>query len=148
MAKIISPASGRVLFVKRKPNYVHIAVFLNIYDNHTQYSPVEGIILKQIYFPGNFYPAYLDIGTKNEQLITFIGSEYGLFVVKQIAGTLFKRIVSNIDQGQIVKQSEPIGKIKLGSRVDLYIPNDFNIITNLKKGDQVEAGESVIALLS
>lgn len=145
MQEIISPASGKVIFVKKKQNYTHIAVFLNIYDNHTQYSPIDGVISKQIYFPGNFYPAYLDIGTKNEQLITIMCSRFGLFVIKQIAGTLFKRIISDVRPGDLVSQAEPIGKIKLGSRVDLYMPN--SVKTSLKEGDRVEAGKTIVGII-
>ena len=143
--KIISPASGKVIFVKEKSNYTHIAIFLNIYDNHTQYAPVDGIINDMIYFPGNFYPAFLNIGMKNEQLVTIINSAIGPFVIKQIAGTLFKRIVSYVNKGNVIRQRQQIGEIKMGSRVDLYMPKIIKPL--IKKDDKVIAGESIIGTI-
>jgi phosphatidylserine decarboxylase len=122
-----------------------ISIFMNIHNVHVNRMPIEGEITETIHLSGSHIPAFKKESEKNERFIIKIKSSIGLIKIIQIAGTLARRIVPYIKKNDILNRGEKIGIIKLGSRVDLYLPNKKNLIINVKKGDKVKAGESCVA---
>jgi phosphatidylserine decarboxylase len=156
--EVLCPADGRVVVLKKaverfylKKPAVHIAIFMNPLNNHVQRAPVDGKVLQKVYYPGEFLAAYEDkADLVNEQahlLVEFRvpGKKSGtesLMVIKQIAGFLCRRIRTSPEKGGRIRCGERIGRILLGSRVDLFLPRGFK--PAVKRGDQVRAGVTVL----
>jgi len=152
---IYSPAAGRITSIDTIENSNHskiikISIFLDMFDDHTQYTPTFGKILKQDHIPGRKLPAFLDVGSVNEQLMTHMYNPLvGNIYIKQIAGTLYRRIRSYLTPRQHVVHRQPMGKILFGSRVDLYIPQSNFIKSDiLQKGNLIYGGISVLGYYS
>jgi phosphatidylserine decarboxylase len=144
---MISPCNGRVLKIKEHGTHIQISVFLNIHNIHVQYSPISGKILSILHKEGEFHPAYLfEKSQYNERVETTLGTEFGNITVVQIAGQVARRIVSFLEKGQSVERGEPLGLIKFGSRVDIWIPIESvnNILIN--EGDYLDIGVPIIQL--
>jgi len=126
---------------------LHIAIFLSLIDDHTQYAPDNGIVSSTIWKKGEFNIASIFKKSNfNERQDTMISTKNGVITVRQIAGVIARTIVSFVKTGQEVKQKQPIGKIMLGSRVDLYVPFVNSIFNeNFKEGDRVVGGKSILA---
>ena len=148
---ILSAGDGKVVDIKEvfEDRYFHgqarkISIFLSVFNVHINRIPISGKVGYFEYKPGKFVQAFKPIAsTENEQ--TIIGIENGKtkVVVKQIAGILARRIVCHIREGYSVKRGERFGMIKFGSRVDLIIPLDAEVLVKL--GDKVKGGETAIA---
>jgi phosphatidylserine decarboxylase len=141
---IISPADGKVVSVE--PN--SISIFLSPVDVHVNWAPISGTVKNITYTKGKFLPAYKpESGRENENNALEILHESGQsIVVRQIAGTLARRIVCWVNQGDLISRGEKFGMIKLGSRVDIMFPEDTKIL--VKQGDRVYGGETIIGSLS
>jgi phosphatidylserine decarboxylase len=153
--QVISPADGKVVIVKtatekfflKKPS-VHIAIFMNPLNNHVQRAPFDGKVIKKVYHPGEFLAAYDDkADLVNEQAHLLVelkgkGKAKGRIVIKQIAGLLCRRVKTTPEAGDSIQRGKRIGRILLGSRVDVYMPKTFK--SNVKVGDQVRAGVTVL----
>ena len=151
---IVSPADGLVTFIGTeknplennldKNNYTKISIFLSIFDVHVNRMPSDCYISSIKYIPGKFINATLDKSSKeNERNIIYAKKNEYYFYVVQIAGLIARRIVCNIKNNQEVLKGERIGIIKFGSRVDLYLPKNFNILVS--KGQRVVGGETIIS---
>ena len=139
---VISPADGKVLKIVKHQDMYHIAIFLNIHNIHVQYAPIKGNIVSMKYKPGTFNPAYLfEKSQYNERMETILETEIGRVMVVQIAGLIARTIVPFKEIGDNVNQAEPIGLIKFGSRVDLWIPTTVDI--KIKEGDRIHIGDIV-----
>lgn len=141
---IICPADGKVLGLQyhKDKGLVQIALFLNVHNVHVQYAPISGKIVSQAHKDGKFHPAYMFKKSElNERTETVLYTDIGPVVIVQIAGLLARRIVSFHSVGTSVKQGEPMGLIKLGSRVDLYIPYKKISLNELKVGQRIRIGE-------
>jgi len=158
--EIISPADGKVVVLKKavekfylKKSSVHIAIFMNPLNNHVQRAPFNGKVVKKEYHPGEFLAAYDDKADLcNEQAHLVIELEKkkgakspGRIVLKQIAGLLCRRVKTDPEPGDKVVRGQRIGRILLGSRVDLFLPVGFK--PAVQKGDQVRAGLTVLGEL-
>ncbi len=144
-AVAVSPADGKVVSIKRdNPESTRISIFLNIFDVHVNRSPVAGKITKVQYQTGKFLVASKELASsQNEQNTVTVDSEGVRVVFAQIAGLIARRIVFNKKAGDEVQKGERIGLIKFGSRMDVFLGPEWNII--VKTGERVSAGSSVLA---
>ncbi len=159
--EVLSPADGKVVVLKtatekfylKKPS-VHIAIFMNPLNNHVQRAPYDGKVVNKVYHPGEFLAAYddkADLVNEQAHLVVDLkapgkkGKAMGRIVIKQIAGLLCRRVRTTPDKGNVIERGKRIGRILLGSRVDLFLPKGFK--PSVKLGDQVRAGVTVIGEL-
>lgn len=128
-----------------KKNYTRISTFLNVLNVHVNRIPIEGTVEKLLYIPGKFINATLDkSSTDNErQHIMIKTSQDEELVVTQIAGLIARRIICSLYSQQKVACGERLGIIKFGSRVDVYIPANFEIKVTL--GQTMVGGETILA---
>lgn len=143
---IHSPCQGTVLKVIRKNGIIHIATFLSVFNIHVQYTPCSGIITNQEYKSGEFNVANdFEKSNLNERLDTTIKNDtFGNVVVRQIAGLIARRIVSFKMVGDKVDQNEPLGLIRFGSRVDVFIKDKPEYQVLVQSGDHVNIGQELI----
>jgi len=148
---IISPADGKVVLVDevREDKFLgrparRVGIFMNVFDVHVNRSPVAGAVVTSTHQPGRFQAAFRPAADQvNEQQATLLDAAEGQRVlVVQIAGLLARRIISYVAPGQKLERGERLGMICFGSRVDLYLPPEAEIL--VKVGDRVQAGSSVI----
>lgn len=140
---ILGPGDGRVLEVAEEDGKKVIRIFLSVFNVHLQRAPVAGLVKSVEYKSGRCLPAMMgQAHSVNEQNIIIIQSPKGEFQVRQIAGILARRVVSWVKPQQQVKTGDKIGLIKFGSQVDLYMPDNVEII--VKKGDRIVGGETIV----
>jgi phosphatidylserine decarboxylase len=124
--KFYSPASGYIKFINVNKESVTISMFLNIFDNHTQYIPIVSYLKNIEHKHGIFEPAYLEHSINNEKVVnTLYNPTYNFdFTITQITGILTRRILSlqNPNDNKLLYPGERLGFIMLGSRVDISIP--------------------------
>lgn len=121
-----------------------ISVFLSVFNVHVNRVPIAGEVVRVEYKKGLYLNAMNpESAERNEQSIITVRGEGIEVTFKQIAGLLARRIVCNLKQGQKVERGERMGLIKFGSRVDVILPVDVEIV--VKKGDKVSGGKSVLA---
>ena len=148
---IFSPADGKVVAIApvQRPMGLEelttrIAIYLSPWDVHVNRSPIAGKVHRIQYIRGRFFPAFLSKAmSQNESNWILIGNESFKIFVRQIAGSLARRIVCYRKEGDPVLQGERLGIIRLGSCVELYLPQDVQI--QVKVGDRVKAGASIVA---
>ena len=148
---VVSPADGKVTEIatvtvngeQRK----RISIFLSVFDVHVNRSPVSGVVRAAHYQMGKFLnamnPACADC---NEQNTVTVEGEGHTVVFKQIAGLLARRIVFTKKIGEKVARGERVGLIKFGSRTDVILDSSAEV--QVKVGDRVKGGSSVLAFLS
>jgi phosphatidylserine decarboxylase len=145
---IVSPADGRVVVLKDE-DYAgrpgkRISVFLAIWNVHVNRAPAAGTITAMQYRPGKFLAAMLESASlENEQNIFTVKTETGEMVFKQIAGLIARRVVSWKKPGDTVARGERIGLVRFGSRVDVWLPKEAEILVRV--GENVKGGSSVLA---
>jgi len=122
-----------------------ISTFMNIHNVHVNRMPIDGVIKNISYYKGSHIPAFKKESERNERVNILIKSKKGLFKIILIAGTLARRIVPYIKEGDKIKKGERIGIIRLGSRVDVYLPKKIIKSINVKMNDKLKAGEDTIA---
>jgi phosphatidylserine decarboxylase len=121
-----------------------ISIFLAIWNVHVNRAPAAGTIARLDYRPGKFMPAWAESASaENEQNIFVQSTEYGEIVYKQIAGWVARRVVSWKKQGDRVARGERIGLVRFGSRVDLWLPGEAEVLVSV--GNHVKGGSSVLA---
>ncbi len=147
---IVAVADGKIRSIKQcDDEYVgkslFVSTFMNIYNVHVNRMPVDGTIQKITHIPGSYLPAFTKESERNERIIYNIQSSIGPLKIIQIAGTLARRIVPYVTESTTLKKGEKLGIIRLGSRVDIYLP--INIIKEpiIKKGTMVKAGVDRLA---
>jgi len=145
---VVSPADGHVMEIIDEPldgTVGHrISIFLAIWDVHVQRAPVTGRIADVVYRPGRFYAAMRSAASReNEQNIIYIHATAGRIVFKQIAGAIARRVLCWKTEGQEVARGELMGLIRFGSRVDVWMPLEAEIL--VKRGQKVKGGETVLA---
>ncbi len=150
---VLAPAEGTVTAVEvitdsalGDETWRRISIFLSVFNVHTQKTPVEGVVIGSIATPGKKLPAYRkEAGDVNENHLTLLRRTQGdLIAVRQIAGLVARRVVSRLQAGQRVIQGEPLGLIKFGSRVDVFVPMSYDPL--VEKGQRVISGETPIAM--
>jgi phosphatidylserine decarboxylase len=145
---VVSPADGRVVVVTNEENAgrpgKRISIFLAIWNVHVNRAPAAGTITKLDYRPGKFFAAMRERASlENEQNVFSLTTDAGEMVFKQIAGVMARRVVSWKKQGEQVERGERIGLVRFGSRVDVWVPREAELL--VKVGDRMKGGSSVIA---
>jgi phosphatidylserine decarboxylase len=145
---VVSPADGKIMEVSEetlggRPGR-RISIFLSIFDVHVNRSPMAGRFAEVEYRRGRFYNAMRSrASVENEQNIIHLQTERGEMVFKQIAGAIARRVVCWKRPGDSVKLGERIGLIRFGSRMDVWLPQDAEIVA--RPGQHVAGGVSVLA---
>ena len=147
--KFLSPADGTVLYVKdiEDPdigNAKKIAIFLSFFNVHRQWVPSDSKVLNTHYNPGKYFIAFKDKASLDNEhtSILFKDSHDNRFRIKQIAGFVARRIVNHMKPELDVKIGQKLGFIKFGSRVEIVVPNTFDV--SVKKGDKVRGCRTVL----
>ncbi|MHB8983712.1 phosphatidylserine decarboxylase, partial [Thiobacillus sp.] len=147
---VISPADGRIVSVEkvRDPHLerdaLKISVFMNLFNVHSNKSPVDGEIKGRWYTPGSFVNADLDkASTENERNALWIQSERGDVVSVQIAGLIARRILCYVRTGDRLVRGQRYGFIRFGSRVDVYLPASARAEVSI--GQKVTGGRTILA---
>lgn len=122
-----------------------ISTFMNIHNVHVNRMPMDGLIKNITHQDGAHIPAFKKESEKNERVVIVIKTKIGIIKIVQIAGTLARRIVTYVKNGNEVKKGEKIGLIRLGSRVDILIPTRNIKLITVKVKDRLLAGEDTIA---
>jgi phosphatidylserine decarboxylase len=145
---VVSPGDGRVVVVTDEENAgrpgKRISIFLAVWNVHVNRSPAVGTITKLEYRPGKFLAAMRERASlENEQNVFTLSTDAGELVFKQIAGWIARRVVSWKKAGDKVARGERIGLVRFGSRVDVWVPKEAEILVKL--GENVKGGASVLA---
>jgi phosphatidylserine decarboxylase len=145
---VVSPADGRVVEIVDEPLGENagkrISIFLSIFDVHVNRAPVAGKISRMDYHPGKFMAAWKEKASDaNEQNIITIATPAGEMTLKQIAGWVARRILCWTRTGDEVKLGQRIGMIRFGSRVDIWLPAEAEIL--VQRGQHVAGGATQIA---
>lgn len=148
---IVAPADGKVVVIEEvqadeyfTDRRMQVSIFMSPLNVHVNRNPISGEVAYSQYHKGKYLVAWHPkSSTENERHSVVYRNNGKEILVKQIAGALAKRIVNYLQAGQKVKQSEEMGFIKFGSRVDLLLPLDAKI--NVKIGDTPKGGVTVIA---
>lgn len=136
---MLAPADGKIVDIRGRK----ICIFMNFQNVHVNRVPINGKIHSIVHKKGGYIPAFCKDSDRNERSHMLIETEHGLVEVIQIAGTVTRRIVSYVREGDQLTQGERFGMIRFGSRVDVTIPENFDIACKI--GDRVFAGLTVIA---
>ena len=148
---ILAPADGKIVVIEEteEPEYfkdrrIQVSIFMNIFNVHINWFPVNGIIKYFKYHKGNYAAAYLPkSSTENERTSIAIECKNGQTILMlQIAGAIAKRIVSYTPVGGKARQDQHAGFIKFGSRVDLFLPLDTKI--EVKLGQKTIGSQTII----
>jgi phosphatidylserine decarboxylase len=145
---VVSPADGRIVVITDEENSgkpgKRVSIFLAIWNVHVNRSPEAGTITGMEYRPGKFLAAMVArASAENEQNVISLSTAAGEMMFKQIAGLIARRVVCWKKRGDVVARGERIGLVRFGSRVDLWVPRDAEILVKL--GDNVKGGSSVLA---
>lgn len=150
---VLSPADGRIVAIQSAHdpwldrNALKISVFMNVFNVHSNRSPVDGEVKVRWYNPGSFVNADLDkASTENERNALHIRTATGQDVTcVQVAGLIARRILCYVDAGSKLARGQRYGFIRFGSRVDLYLPVDVRVCVTI--GDKVRATSTILAVL-
>ena len=150
---VIAPADGKVVVIEEttdteyfKDKRLQVSIFMSPANVHVNRNPIDGEVVYNQYHKGKYLVAWHPkSSTDNERHSVVIRNGNNEILVKQIAGALAKRIVNYLQVGQKVKQTEEMGFIKFGSRVDLLLPVGTTIKVELNQ--VVKGGVTVIAAL-
>jgi len=145
---VVSPGDGKVTDVSTvtlgNGKQTRISIFLSVFDVHVNRSPIAGVVRDIRYQRGQFLNAMNKVSAEqNEQNIVTVEGDGQKVVFKQIAGLLARRIVFHPKVGDRLERGQRVGLIKFGSRVDVLL--DASARTNVKIGDRVKGGASVLA---
>ncbi len=150
-ARLLSPADGRVIEIREidekeflSEKRRRIAIFMSPFDVHVNRAPCAGRVTAVTHRRGSFAMAFKqEIESANERNYIVIDEGGFTVMIVQIAGFLARRIVSYVRPGDGVSQGSTVGMIAFGSRVDVYLPNDFAPVVQLQQ--KVKAGLTVLA---
>jgi len=147
---VVSPGDGKITDVSTvsvgNEKQTRLSIFLSVFDVHVNRSPIAGVIRDVRYQRGQYLNAMNKTSAElNEQNIVTVEGDGQTIVFKQIAGLLARRIVFYPNVGDRVERGQRVGLIKFGSRVDVLL--DASAHVNVKVGDRVKGGASVLAYL-
>lgn len=149
---LTSPADGRVIEIAELSDdpavdgqAVHISIFLSLLDVHVVRSPISGRIVRLERTAGRHRPAFLARARRdNERLLVGIEGERGSVRLALVAGVLARGIDCWLTSGQRIERGQRIGRIRLGSRVELTVPtSEVDVLA--RRGEHVRAGETAVA---
>ena len=149
---VVSSVDGTVVALEEvyEDEYLHrnciqLSVFMTVFNVHANWVPVKGTVTYYKHHSGRFLAANLPKSSSdNERSTVVIRTQTGeVILVRQIAGAVARRIVTYVEQGETVDINDFIGFIKFGSRVDIFLPLDTQIMVKL--GDRTWGGETLVA---
>ena len=150
---ITSAADGKVIVVEKaydeylKREALKISVFMNVFNVHSNRSPVDGMVQQVWYNSGRFFNAALaKASLENERCALWLKTKNNDDVTcVQIAGLIARRILCYVNQGDMLRKGQRYGFIRFGSRVDIYLPLTAKVKVSL--GEKVSAGATILAEL-
>ena len=150
---VVAAAEGHVVHVIEtdEPMYVkeravRISIFLSVFDVHVNRYPVDGTVELVHYNKGKFlHAADEKASLDNEQSSIGMRGPHGPVLVRQIAGLIARRIVTDSKPGDRVTQGDRLGLIRFGSRTDVFLPLSARPVVKVKPGDRVRVGGTVLA---
>lgn len=151
---VLSPADGRIVAVERTQDVyaqrdsIKVSVFMNVFNVHSNRSPVDGTVQRIQYFPGKFVNADLDKASlENERnaLLIKTADDQDITCV-QVAGLIARRILCYVKTGDVMARGQRYGFIRFGSRVDVYLPLSATVKVTI--GDKVSATSTILAYLT
>lgn len=151
---VIAPADGRVVVIEEveENEFFHdkrimVSIFMSLWNVHANWFPCDGIVKKVTHNNGRFKAAWLPkASTENERSAILIETPTGVEILaRQIAGAMARRIVTYAKEGEDCFIDEHMGFIKLGSRVDVYLPLDSEILVEM--GQKTTGNQTIIAKL-
>jgi phosphatidylserine decarboxylase len=150
---VVSPCDGKVVVMEEvfdeeyfKAKVLQVSIFMSPANVHVNRNPISGEVLYSQYHKGKYLVAWNPkSSTENERHSVVLKKEEKLILVKQIAGAVAKRIVNYLKVGEKVAQSQELGFIKFGSRVDLLLPLGTKL--NVSLNEVVQGGVTIIATL-
>ena len=122
-----------------------ISTFMNLNNVHVNRIPLDGTIIELCHLKGSHLPAFTKKSERNERVVIVLETRIGKIKIIQIAGTIARRIVPYIKQGDHVKKGDKLGLIRLGSRVDVYLPTKHIKSLSVTVKDKVCAGVDTLA---
>jgi phosphatidylserine decarboxylase len=148
---IAAPADGRIVSIVEidepvflRSRAVRISIFMNVFDCHVNRYPTSGTVGYRHYNPGKFGHAGAEKSSlDNEQSSIGLDTARGKLLIRQIAGLIARRIITDHSAGAAVQQGDRLGMICFGSRVDLFLPLGTRILAHT--GDTTTAGVTVVA---
>ena len=148
---ILAPADGKVVSIveAEEPAFfqgraVRISIFMNVFNCHVNRYPTDGTVEYRQYNAGKFGHAAAEKSSlDNEQSSVGLMTQKGKVLIRQIAGLIARRIVTDHDVGTRVQQGQRLGMIRFGSRVDLFLPTGTRIL--VKCGDNTLVGVTAVA---
>ena len=152
---IIAPADGRVVVIEptEENEYFHdrrlqVSIFMSPFNVHANWYPIEGTVLVSEHQKGRHKGAWLPkSSTENERSLVVIETPSKIqLAVRQVAGAMARRIVTYAKPGHQVHRNTHLGFIKLGSRVDMYLPLDTEMFVTV--GESVRGNETILARLA
>ena len=151
---VLSPADGKVVRVARARDpyldrdALQISVFMNVFNVHSNRSPVDGEVRNKWYHAGRFFNAALDKASKENErcALHIVTPDRGDVTCVQIAGLVARRILCYVGPGERLARGQRYGFIRFGSRVDVYLPADAT--PRVAVGDAVQATTTIVAALA
>lgn len=148
---VIAPADGLVVSVipMDEPSFIggtatRVSIFMNVFDVHVNRYPASGTVAWREYHPGRFLNAATEKASReNEQSSIGLDTRRGRILVRQIAGLVARRIITDHERGAVVTQGDRMGLIRFGSRVDVFLPAGAE--ARVREGERTRAGQTVIA---
>ena len=149
-----APTDGKIVAIEKvlETNFlnderIQVSIFMSVFNAHSNWIPVSGKITHYSHVDGNFHVAYLPkSSSENEHTNIIIETpNHGTILTKQIAGAVARRIVTYVKEGEEVHIGSPLGFIKLGSRMDIFLPVNSELMVNI--GDEVRANNTFLARL-
>ncbi len=151
---VLAAADGRICKVQKCQNpytgkeEILVSTFMNVFNVHSNYCPISGKVDSIEYIKGTFVNADLDKASEqNERNAVVVNSDEGpVITFVQIAGLVARRIICHLHVGEKVDRGQRYGFIRFGSRVDIYVPPDSEVLVFV--GQKVKAADTVLALLN
>ena len=149
-----APTDGKIVVIEKifekkyfNEERIQISIFMSFFNAHSNWIPVTGKVVHYSHEKGNFHAAYLPKSShENERSNIIIETPDGHRVLtRQIAGAVARRIVTYVREGEYYHIGDRLGFIKLGSRMDVFLPIDSEILVQI--GDEVRANETLLARL-
>jgi phosphatidylserine decarboxylase len=148
---VLAPADGKIVSIIPidEPSFLQgaatrISIFMNVFDVHVNRYPAAGRVAYRQYSKGRFGHAMPEkASTENEQCSIGLETGRGKLLVRQIAGSIARRIVTDHQPGTEVQQAERMGLIRFGSRVDVFVPRSAEVL--VRPEEQTRAGQTVVA---
>jgi len=151
---VYAPADGKVVVVEKtlekeffREERIQISIFMSPINVHVNRSPIKGLVKFYKYHPGKYLVAWHPKSSEeNERTTIVIEGQKGTLLMRQIAGLVARRIIFYPKEGDKIGQGDEIGFIKFGSRVDLFLPLNSEIL--VKPGDKVRGADTLLARFS